>query len=61
MDSVTYVKTRLAAAPHSRIREVADAAGIPFYTALKIVKGETKNPGYNTVEPLRAYLERDPQ
>jgi hypothetical protein len=57
MDSIEYVKTKLAAATHAEIRAVANASGVPFHTVLKIVKGETKNPGYRTVEPLRAYLE----
>lgn len=42
-----------------RPREIAEATGIPIRSLYKILYGQTKNPGFETVEKLRPlYRER---
>lgn len=40
---------------------MAAFTGVPFHTLRKIVDGETRNPRYQTIEPLRRYVESIPQ
>jgi hypothetical protein len=40
------------------LRKEADAAGIPFTTFWKLVKGDTTDPRIETVRLLAAYVER---
>ncbi len=39
-----------------RLEEVAAAAGVPYHTLLKIVKGETADPRVSTVDSLLKYF-----
>ena len=39
-----------------RLQEVAAAAGVPYHTLLKIVKGETADPRVSTVDSLLRYV-----
>lgn len=39
-----------------RLEEVAVAAGVPYHTLLKIVKGETADPRVSTVDSLLKYF-----
>lgn len=52
-----YLLARLPGATEKdRLQEVATAAGVPFHTLLKIVKGETADPRVSTVDSLLKYL-----
>lgn len=52
-----YLLARLpTAAEKDRLQEIATAAGVPYHTLLKIVKGETADPRISTVDSLLKYL-----
>jgi predicted transcriptional regulator len=54
---LAYVKERLpAASDKAALEKVAEGAGVPFHTLLKIAKGETEDPRVSTVEALFNYL-----
>ena len=54
MPSAKDIKRQLDAMPSDRLRQIAEAAGVPFTTLWKIKTGETVNPGIETVR--RFYL-----
>jgi predicted transcriptional regulator len=60
MDSLTLIRSRLGSATRPELKAVAEFTGIPFHTLRKIVDGETQNPRFNTIEPLRKYVESIP-
>jgi predicted transcriptional regulator len=60
MDSLTLIRTRLEHATRTELKAVAEFTGVPFHTLRKIVDGETRNPRYQTIEPLRKYVESIP-
>ena len=59
MDSIEFVKTKLAGRTWTQLRALSEATGVPAHTIRHIALGNTKNPGYKTVEPLRIELERE--
>lgn len=61
MDAVTLIRSRLEHATRTELKAIARVTGVPFHTLRKIVDGETTNPRYQTVEPLRQYVESIPQ
>lgn len=60
MNSIDLIKQRLAHASRVRLQAVADATGVSVHTLDKIVRGVTKNPGIQNVEPVRLFLESEP-
>lgn len=38
------------------LERIADGAGVPYHTLLKIAKGETEDPRVSTVEALTRYF-----
>jgi hypothetical protein len=60
MDSLTLIRSRLGSATRVELKAVAEFTGVPFHTLRKIVDGETRNPRFNTVEPLRKFVESIP-
>ena len=56
MDSLALVRSRLEHATRQELKAVASFTGVPFHTLRKIVDGETRNPRYHTIEPLRRYV-----
>lgn len=61
MDSLALVRSRLEHATRQELKAVASFTGVPFHTLRKIVDGETRNPRYHTIEPLRRYVESIPR
>ena len=61
MDSLAMIKSRLGNATWAELKVVAEFTGVPFHTLRKVIYGETVNPRYQTVEPLRRYVESIPQ
>ncbi len=59
MDTVQMVRERLSGRTWTQLKEIEAATGVPAHTIRHIQLGNTLNPGYNTVEPLRVYLDRE--
>jgi len=54
---LNYVRGRLPAPnARERLEEIANGAGVPYHTLLKIAKGETEDPRVSTVESLLRYF-----
>lgn len=58
MDAVETVKTALAGRSWTELKAISEQVGVPAHTIRNIATGHTRNPRHNTLEPLRAYLER---
>lgn len=56
-DILEVVVADLADAPAGSIGKVAKAAGLSYFTLIKIVRGKSKNPRHQTVERLRVYYQ----
>lgn len=54
---LAYVLERLPAPNEKeRLEKIAEGAGVPFHTLLKIAKGETVDPRVSTVQSLHDYF-----
>jgi hypothetical protein len=61
MDALELVRSKLMGKPLSELGVVSAATGVSTSTIYKIVKGITKNPRHNSLEPLRAHFADDPK
>jgi hypothetical protein len=50
------VRQRLAPFSIKQLESIAEASGVPFHTLYKIQRGETANPGIETVGRFWAHL-----
>lgn len=57
MDTLAYVKTRLAACSWAQLNDLSRAVSVPVNTLYRIKTGRTKNPGVIAVDKLRAHFE----
>lgn len=58
MDDLTFVVTRLKAEGKEQWGAVAEATGIPLNTLIKVARGYTKHPRYQTLRPLVEHYRR---
>lgn len=57
--SAEEVRERLRSLELAKVRDLANASGVPFTTLWKMRSGETKNPGIDTVR--KVYSQIPPQ
>ena len=54
-----FVKDRLNSAPVGTARKIAVEKGIAYDTVLRIKRGDTPNPGIQTLESIAAYFRQE--
>lgn len=52
MDDLTFVVQKLMADGKDRWPAVSEKTGVPVDTIIKVARGHTKNPRYQTLAPL---------
>lgn len=60
MDIIERLRKDLEGAKKAQIKAVATDMGVPPDTLLKIVRGETGNPRYQTVKAIQRYYDSLP-
>ena len=55
--SAAEIARRLAPMKASQLQRLAELSGVPFHTLLKIKRGDTENPGIETVRKFAPHIE----